>query len=67
VVEALSAAGFKVQSSEMTMVPNNSVRVEGKDAQQMIRLLELLEDHDDVQQVYANFDMPDEVLETATR
>jgi YebC/PmpR family DNA-binding regulatory protein len=67
VVEALSAAGFKVQSSEITRIPNNSVRVDAKEAQQMIRLMELLEDHDDVQQVNANFDMPDELLEDASR
>jgi YebC/PmpR family DNA-binding regulatory protein len=67
VVDALAEAGFKVQSSEITMIPNNSVRVEGKEAQQMLRLLDLLEEHDDVQQVHANFDIPDEDLETASR
>lgn len=65
VVEALERAGIKPLSSEVTMVPNNVVRVEGKEAQQLVRLLEQLEDHDDVQNVHANFDIPDEILESA--
>jgi YebC/PmpR family DNA-binding regulatory protein len=65
VVETLEAAGIKTLSSEVTMQPNNVVRVEGKDAQQTLRLMDLLEDHDDVQNVHANFDIPDEVLESA--
>jgi YebC/PmpR family DNA-binding regulatory protein len=65
VVEVLEAAGIKPLSSEITMIPNNTVRVEGKEAQQILRLMEMLEDHDDVQNVYANFDIPDEVLESA--
>jgi len=44
-------------------VPKSVVPVEGKDAQRVLRLLEALEEHDDVQNVYANFDIPDEVLE----
>jgi YebC/PmpR family DNA-binding regulatory protein len=67
VVEALEAAGIKTLSSEITMQPNNVVRVEGKEAQQTLRLMDLLEDHDDVQNVHANFDIPDEVLESAAR
>lgn len=65
VVEALSAAGIKRLDSEITMLPNNTVHIEGKEAQQLLRLIEQLEDHDDVQNVHANFDMPDEVLESA--
>jgi YebC/PmpR family DNA-binding regulatory protein len=65
VVEALENAGIKPLSSEVTMVPNNVVKVEGKDAQQLMKLLDQLEDHDDVQNVHANFDIPDEVLESA--
>ncbi len=67
VVEALEAAGIKSLGSEITRIPTNTVRVEGKDAQQVLRLLEMLEDHDDVQKVHANFDIPDEVLESAAR
>lgn len=67
VVEALEAAGIKTASSQVTMVPTTTVKLEGKDAQQMLRMLEMLEDHDDIQNVYANFDIPDEVLEAAAR
>jgi YebC/PmpR family DNA-binding regulatory protein len=63
VKEALTAAGFKVTSAEVTMHPKNTVRVEGKDAQQTLRLLDALEEHDDVQAVHANFDIPDEVMQ----
>jgi YebC/PmpR family DNA-binding regulatory protein len=67
VVEALEVAGIKTISSQVTMVPNTTVKLEGKDAQQMLRMLDILEDHDDIQNVYANFDIPDEVLEAAAR
>lgn len=49
--------------SEVTMVPQSYVRLEGKEAEQMLKLMEALEDHDDVQKVYANFDIPDEIME----
>ncbi|MBI5810598.1 MAG: YebC/PmpR family DNA-binding transcriptional regulator [Deltaproteobacteria bacterium] len=48
--------------SEITMIPKTTVRVEGKAAQQVLRLMEELEDLDDVQTVYANFDMPSEEM-----
>ncbi len=67
VVEALGNAGIKTLSDEVIMQPNNTVRVEGKEAQQTLRLMDLLEDHDDVQNVHANFDIPDDVLESAAR
>ena len=66
VSESLEAAGIKVANAEVTMIPVNTVRVEGKDAEQVIRLVERMEEHDDVQRVHANFDIPDEVLESAT-
>ena len=49
--------------AEVTMVPQNYVSLEGKDAEQMLKLIEALEDHDDVQKVHANFDIPDEVIQ----
>src|SRR5579863_640750 len=57
----------KVETSygEVTMIPQNYVRLTGKDAEQMLRLMEALEDHDDVQNVYANFDIPAEIMEKA--
>ena len=60
---ALEAQGVPIQSAEVTYVPQSTVRLEGKDAQQVLRLVEGLEELDDVQHVYANFDIPDEVLE----
>jgi YebC/PmpR family DNA-binding regulatory protein len=61
--EALAGRGFTVTAAEVTMHPKNTVRVEGKDAQQVLRLLDALEDHDDVQAVHANFDIPDEIMQ----
>jgi len=48
--------------ASITFVPKNTVKVEGKDAQQLLGLIEELEDHDDVQEVYSNFDIADEIL-----
>jgi YebC/PmpR family DNA-binding regulatory protein len=61
---ALEEKGVPIQSAEVTYVPQSTVRLEAKEAQQVLRLVEGLEDLDDVQKVYANFDIPDEVLET---
>lgn len=54
---ALEAKGIAIQESEIASLPKNTVRVEGKIAEQLLKLLEELEDHDDVQKVAANFDM----------
>jgi YebC/PmpR family DNA-binding regulatory protein len=62
---AIEAAKIPIANAEYTMEPTDTVRLDGKDAQQMLRLMERLEDDDDVQNVHANFDIPDEVLETA--
>jgi YebC/PmpR family DNA-binding regulatory protein len=64
VEEALQAAGIKTLSSETTMIPTTTAQVEGKEAQQVLRMLDMLEEHDDVQNVHANFDIPDDVLES---
>ena len=61
---ALEGKGVPVQSAEVTYVPQSTIRLEGKEAQQVLRLVEGLEELDDVRQVFANFDIPDEVLET---
>ncbi|MBI2200763.1 MAG: YebC/PmpR family DNA-binding transcriptional regulator [Armatimonadetes bacterium] len=63
VKQALGAAKIPITSGDLTMVPKSTVRVEGKEAQQVLRLMEALEDHDDVQHAYANFDIPDEILQ----
>ena len=60
--DAVAKAGIPTVSAEVTMVPQNTLRVEGKPAQQMLQLMEDLEEHDDVQHVYANFDIPEEVM-----
>lgn len=62
--DAMEKAGIPMESAEVTKLPKNEIRLEGqKEAAQMIRLMESLEDHDDVQNVYANFDIPDEIME----
>jgi len=62
VKKALEDAGVSLEVSEITMVPQTYVKLEGKEAQQMLRLVETLEDNDDVQNVYANFDIPEEIM-----
>jgi YebC/PmpR family DNA-binding regulatory protein len=61
--EALEKKSFQPSHSEVGMYPDNSVRLEGKDAESMVKLVQQLEDHDDVQNVYANYDIDDALLE----
>jgi YebC/PmpR family DNA-binding regulatory protein len=61
--QALEDAGIALASAEVTMIPQSTVPLEGKQAEQMVRLLELLEDHDDVQSVSSNMDIAAEELE----
>jgi transcriptional/translational regulatory protein YebC/TACO1 len=62
--EALEAAGIEVQSAELTMVPKTTVALEDEAAaRKVLRLVDSLEENDDVQEVYANFDIPERVLE----
>ncbi len=63
VKEAFNNAGLNYILSEMSMIPQNTVCLEGKKAQQMLALMEALEDHDDISHVYANFDIPDNIME----
>jgi YebC/PmpR family DNA-binding regulatory protein len=63
VKRALEEAGFKSNYADVTMVPQSTVRLTGKEAEQMLKLMEGLEDSDDVQKVYANFDIADEEME----
>jgi YebC/PmpR family DNA-binding regulatory protein len=60
---AIEGAGLKYASAEVTMIPQNSVRIEGREAEQMLRLMEALEDSDDVQNVYSNFDIAEELMQ----
>jgi YebC/PmpR family DNA-binding regulatory protein len=64
-VETVREKGVSPSRSEVTMVPKSTVHVEGQTAQKILRLLDALDDNEDVQQVFANFDMPEEVLTAA--
>lgn len=66
VLEAIKQQEVPVVSSDLSMIPQTTLQLEGKSAQQMLRLMESLEDHDDVQKVFANFDVDDAELEAAT-
>jgi len=65
VKQAILNVGLHPSFSEVTYLPQSTLRLEGKQAEQMIRLMDLLEDHDDIQNVYANFDISDEDLAKA--
>lgn len=60
--EALEAVGIGVESSDLTMIPKTTIEVEGGDAKQLLALVDALEELDDVQDVYANFDISDDVI-----
>lgn len=60
--ELLSSHHIKLSNSELTFLPQNTVPVAGPEAKQILSLVSALEEHDDVQNVYANFDIPDEIL-----
>lgn len=63
VTNALKAAAIQTTLAEVTMLPKNFVTLDARQGEQMTRLMEALEDHDDVQNIYSNFDIPEEVLE----
>lgn len=63
VSKAIKDAGIKTESAELTRLPQTSVALEGKSAETMLKLYYALEDHDDVQNIYANFDIADEIME----
>ena len=63
VLQALHKAGLETSSAEIAMVPKNLMRLEGKNANAMLRLSEALEEHDDVQNVYSNFDVDETEME----
>ncbi len=62
-VEALKTAGIEPASSSVNMIPDTYIKLEGQQASTMIRLMEALEEHDDVQNVHANFDIDQKLLE----
>ena len=59
----LKKKGFEFVESDLAMVPNNTIKVEKSDAKKLLNLMEELEDHDDIQEVYSNFDIPADVME----
>ena len=61
--EAITKAGIKPEMAEVSMIPQNYIKLEGQQAGSMIRLIEALEDHDDVQHFYSNFDVDQKQLE----
>jgi YebC/PmpR family DNA-binding regulatory protein len=63
VKKALSDAKIETTVAEVTYIPQNLIRLEEKAAEQMLRLMEILDEHDDVQKVNANFDIPEEIME----
>ncbi|UCG79376.1 MAG: YebC/PmpR family DNA-binding transcriptional regulator [Nitrospirota bacterium] len=63
VIEALKEAGISTEVGEVSMVPKNTVELDEDIATKTMRLMEVLEDHDDIQNVYANFNITDEIME----
>jgi transcriptional/translational regulatory protein YebC/TACO1 len=63
VKKALETKGIPIELAEVTQIPQTYLNLEGRDAEQMLNLMEALEDHDDVQKVHANFDIAQEVME----
>jgi transcriptional/translational regulatory protein YebC/TACO1 len=63
----LEAAGIAVSSAQADLVPQTTIELEGDSARRMLKLMDVLEDHDDVQKVAANFDISDAILEEAER
>ncbi|MBK9163171.1 MAG: YebC/PmpR family DNA-binding transcriptional regulator [Acidobacteria bacterium] len=63
VLEAVKSAGIEPQAAEVSMIPQNYIKLEGADAKQMMKLYDALDDNDDVQKVYANFDIDESEME----
>lgn len=63
VSEAIKAAGIEPQATEITMIPQNHIKLEGAEAKSMLKLYDAIDDHDDVQQLYANFDIDESEME----
>jgi YebC/PmpR family DNA-binding regulatory protein len=58
--KAVEEKGWKIELAELTMIPQNTIRLEGKKAEQMLKLMDSLDDHEDLQRAYANFDISEE-------
>ncbi len=62
VKQAIETKNIKIEEAEIQMVPENTVKVDGKDAEHVLKLMESLEEHEDVQHVYANFDIDEKII-----
>jgi YebC/PmpR family DNA-binding regulatory protein len=65
VVDAVKALGVEPDSAQIAMLPQNYIKLEGKQAQQMLKLMEFLEDHDDTKNVWSNFDVEEQEIEAS--
>ena len=63
VKKAIKEKGIEYNLAEVTMIPKNVKKLDAQVGKQLLRLIDAVEEHDDVQHVYANFDIPDEVIE----
>ena len=62
-LDAYTNAGFEADEAGVTMVPQNTVEVDADTGRKLLKMYDLLDEHDDVQNVYANFDLPEELLQ----
>ena len=62
---AVDEAEIEAVLAEVSMIPQTTVKLDGKEAVQLLKIMEGLEEHDDVQNVYSNFDIPDDMIEQA--
>jgi transcriptional/translational regulatory protein YebC/TACO1 len=65
VVRGLEEKKVNIKSSEITYIPKSTVEVSKKDAEKVLKLINILDDHEDVQSVYSNIDIPEEILQEA--
>jgi transcriptional/translational regulatory protein YebC/TACO1 len=65
IVDAIKALGFDPDTAEVAMVPQSYIMLSGKPAQQMLKLMDALEDHDDTQHVWSNFDVEEKEIEAS--
>ena len=65
VLEAVKTLGIEPEAAEVSMLPQNYLKLEGKQAQQMLKLMEALDDHDDIRHVWSNFDIEEKEIEAS--
>ena len=65
VLEAVKALGIEPEAAAISMLPQNYLKLEGKAAQQMLKLMDVLDDHEDIRQVWSNFDIEEKEIEAS--